>query len=265
MFMTRGHVLISMIGLLEHMEQPVAELRARGEWDVARREMFNGEGQRDHDNAGSNVIATLKQLGCPMTEVAFGRLNYRIVNENPTVEECYNSMASIRERFIDEMEAKPIFMASEDRAAFWGRDDHVSQAVKDRFGEVSQELRAAGSALCVTLFTASVFHSMRAAEIGLRTVASELEVSLKGDENMKNLVDLIRSKAGSLADGPKCPDKRQLTQKYSELAIEAGLFKDAWRNHVSHGKATYDESQAREILRATCRLFEKLVAPLSSV
>ena len=37
-------------------------------------------------------------------------------------------------------------------------------------------------------------------------------------------------------------------QFYSETATQFRYFKNAWRNHVSHSNATYDEAQAEKIM-----------------
>lgn len=99
---------------------------------------------------------------------------------------------------------------------------------------------------------------MRAAETGLRIVAGALSVTITGDEHLKVVIDGIEAKAKSLDTVPKHPNKISDSQFYCEVAIDAGLMKDAWRNHVAHAKSTYDSEKAKQILDATCRFFEKL-------
>ena len=45
--------------------------------------------------------------------------------------------------------------------------------------------------------------------------------------------------------------------------MELGLMKDAWRIPMAHSKATYRQPQALEILRATCRFYEKVAERFS--
>jgi hypothetical protein len=50
-------------------------------------------------------------------------------------------------------------------------------AITNAFPSASKELVASGNSLAAGLFTASVFHSMRAAEIGMRCLGRALDVS----------------------------------------------------------------------------------------
>ena len=46
---------------------------------------------------------------------------------------------------------------------------------------------------------------------------------------------------------PKSTEKSAKLKFYSSAAIQFRYFKDAWRNHVSHGRDTYDEREAYSI------------------
>ena len=60
----------------------------------------------------------------------------------------------------------------------------IDERVLSAFPGPHRELRSAGQCFAVELYTASVFHAMRAVEVGLRLMADELEVTLvEGIEN----------------------------------------------------------------------------------
>lgn len=63
-------------------------------------------------------------------------------------------------------------------------------------------------------------------------------------ENWKNIIDQIQKEIRKLEQLPKSPVKSETLQFYSEAASNFSHFKNAWRNHVSHSRATYDERQA---------------------
>jgi len=42
-------------------------------------------------------------------------------------------------------------------------------------------------------------------------------------------------------------DWKEKQKLYSEIACEFMFFKDAWRNHVMHGRSEYDEERAQNI------------------
>ncbi len=151
-----------------------------------------------------------------------------------------------------------------DRTKYFKSDDLISEAVKSAFKEgVPSEIRSAGTAYACALPNACVFHAMRAAEVGLRIIAAKLDVPLTGDEQLQNVIDGIRKAANKLIEGPKVPGKSDRCRFYSEIAIDAGHFKDAWRNYVAHAKADYRDPQALNVLSATCHFFEVIAEQFS--
>lgn len=161
---------------------------------------------------------------------------------------------------MNELEGRLFLFVPAERAEYWDSRSLVSDTVKAQFPEsnVVPELRAAGSAHACALYTASVFHSMRAAEKGLLLIAEKLNVPVTGDEMLKNVIDGIESAAKKLDDVKKHPDKKSDSQFFCGVATEGGIMKDAWRNHVAHAKSVYMEGDALEVLKATCRFFEKV-------
>ena len=95
-------------------------------------------------------------------------------------------------------------------------------------------------------FTASVFHSMRAAEKVLSTVAQSLRVESRR-ANWQNVIEGIESAAKDLDRLPKGDDREQRQAFYGEIAMQLRCIKNAWRNHVMHARRDYNEQQAREI------------------
>ena len=95
-------------------------------------------------------------------------------------------------------------------------------------------------------FTASVFHSMRAAEKVLSTVAQLLGVETRR-ANWQNVIEGIESAVRGLDGLPRGNEKERKQSFSSEIALELRYMKNAWRNHVMHARMDYDETQAREI------------------
>jgi hypothetical protein len=63
-------------------------------------------------------------------------------------------------------------------------------------------------------------------------------------KNWKNVIDGIEKKIREL-EGMKTGQVKDAKLKaYSEAAVQFRYFKDAWRNHVAHLRATYDDDQA---------------------
>lgn len=115
--------------------------------------------------------------------------------------------------------------------------------------------------------TASVFHSMRIAEAGLRALAKERRIKLARNkplewgtwqEIIKVLDDQIKliglRKAGAAKDAA--------LEFYSGARADLNGFKDEYRNLVMHVRATYDEVQALRALTNVHAFMERLSAKI---
>jgi hypothetical protein len=96
--------------------------------------------------------------------------------------------------------------------------------------------------------TASVFHSMRVLEHGLRALAKDVGKSFD-TQNWQNIIDQIESEIRQLGKAlPAGSAKNNRLQFLSQAAKEFLYFKDGWRNYVSHNRGAYDEHQARSVM-----------------
>jgi hypothetical protein len=132
----------------------------------------------------------------------------------------------------------------------FGEEVHTS------FSEARPDIQAVGNCISVGLYTASVYHSMRVAEFGLRKLARKLRVKLtdKGKPlhveyatwdkvitACKNEIDTIRQKSAG-------PQKEAKLSLYSDAADHCLFMKDIWRNNVSHTRKPYSKYAAMAVL-----------------
>lgn len=110
------------------------------------------------------------------------------------------------------------------------------------FPEASQDIAAASRCLALDEWTAMVFHLMRVLEHGLHALASVvgLDKSKTELENWKNIIDQIEQKIREMEGGKKSLQKSDRLAALSAAAVQFRYFKDAWRNHVSHSRVSYD-------------------------
>lgn len=92
---------------------------------------------------------------------------------------------------------------------------------------------------------------MRVAEIGLHALADHLGVVMRNNrpieyEDWIHILDAIDHKIDDLRK-IKTTQNQESIQFYSEVAVHFRHFKDAWRNHVSHARESYDLLQAESI------------------
>lgn len=141
-------------------------------------------------------------------------------------------------------------------------DDNVAKQFPGPYSEMDR----AGESFAVGLFTASVFHAMRAVEVGLKAIAVRLEVELPvsiENADWEMLIRKIESKVQSMKDHPKSDDKADMLHFYSEACMQFRYFKDGWRVRVAHAKATYREPEAQVVLDHATEFFKTISAKLS--
>ena len=115
-------------------------------------------------------------------------------------------------------------------------------------------------------WTASVFHFMRVLENGLRRLAAEVGLPSESMalDQWKNIIDQIVKKIGELEQLPKSQEKSVTLAYFSEAASNFRYFKDAWRNHVSHSRVTYDSKDAKRVMDHVIDFMQHLAKRISA-
>jgi len=108
---------------------------------------------------------------------------------------------------------------------------------------------------------------MRVAETGLQALAKDLNVVLKNDrpieyEDWTNILHAIDDKIEKLRH-PQTQENQESIQFYSQSAAQFRYFKDAWRNHVSHARESYDLLQAESNFAHVREFMQDLAKRLS--
>lgn len=138
--------------------------------------------------------------------------------------------------------------------------------VYSRFPDAARDIVSAGHCLGYEQWTAAVFHLMRALEYGLRDLAHRVGVIFpKPIEllNWQNIIEQIEKEvreAGKRRQRDKTLEASKETEFYSQAASQFYHFKDAWRNHVAHARATYDEGKAHEVFYSVRAFMQNLAS-----
>lgn len=134
------------------------------------------------------------------------------------------------------------------RAMYVQREPQFGPKVANRFGDGNDDIAAAARCVALEEWTAAVFHLMRVVEHGLHALAAKMQIPMSATieiEQWHNIIDQIEAEIRRLDQTlPRGPAKSETLQFYSEVASNFRYFKDAWRNHVSHSRKTYDERAA---------------------
>ena len=187
----------------------------------------------------------------PVTMAQYERLKQKANGDSTGTYESSILMRELHENIIVELSSKLfLLIPANHRINYEQPDPLFGNLVADECYEANYNIAEAGRCLSLERWTACVFHLMRVLEIGLRKTAVQLGLPMSGTaefENWKNIIDQIEKKIREFEALPKSVEKADMTQFYSEVATGFRYFKDAWRNHVSHSRATYDEEQATVI------------------
>jgi hypothetical protein len=144
-----------------------------------------------------------------------------------------------------------------DRQQFYEQKELFGPSVNSNFGSAKKDIKAAGSCYAVDRNTACVMHLMRVLEVGLNTLAKELNVDF-ARRNWENVINDIEAEIKEINGPTWGGDWKQKQQFYSGAAKDFRYFKDAWRNHAMHYHEHYDPSEAKTILDHVKTFMEQL-------
>jgi hypothetical protein len=219
--------------------------------------------KQEVDNLSSAIKGELQTIHgfCTTLKLAVSLelLDQKIKSPPKTVEEFDLLISSIKA----ELRALLFLFIPGHRTIYFDKKDLVSDVVKKTYPEPAGELRDAANCLATGFYTAAVFHSMRAIEIGMKALAVSLGVQFNypiEQADWANIIDQMESKIKSMKEQPKSAQKDADQKFYSEAAMQFRYFKDGWRVRVSHARENYDEPQAMSVIDHAISFFEILAS-----
>lgn len=210
---------------------------------VGHLDMVNSQAQIEHIK---EVLAE-KEVGFDTAAALFSCLKT----------DCFTDMTAVFAGYIPK-----------DRAKYWGQTHPFGEAVYNCYPSARADFTAAGNCYAVEQYTACVFHCMRVAEKGLRAIAREQGIKLIKDKPLEwndwgRIIQAVESEANKLAVKMKPgPGRDKALEFYRDAAGELYGFKDAYRNYVTHDRATYDVHQAASVYQRVGGFMQRLSTKL---
>ena len=151
------------------------------------------------------------------------------------------------DKIIQSEMSKHVFMfISPDKSRYYRQAHSFGEPVNNAFPSIESDAERAGSCYATGFNIACVFHLMRVLESGLAVLATELQVPYDR-RNWENVINDIEAAVRKI-NGPHAGAHwKERQEQYSGVALNFRYFKDAWRNHVMHCRAKYDEGEALRI------------------
>jgi hypothetical protein len=152
-------------------------------------------------------------------------------------------------------------------APYFEQEKLFGEEVHSKFEEARLDIKDAGNCFAAGLPTACVFHLMRIAEFGLRSIARKIRVSLKDKGKLQpvefatwdKVIQGINTKIAASRALPHGPRKNKKLQFYSDAAEQSMYIRDLWRNEVSHTRKRFNENEALGVM-GRVRDFMQLLA-----
>ena len=182
-------------------------------------------------------------------KISYGAL-YKINEDlcNPLIEWTWRKAQSEFEywnkrTFQIELDTKLFFYIPDHRASFY-KDNQLDEDTKKKFPiTVNDDMEKSGNCFATENYTACVFHLMRVMESGVQKLGDKFSLSLTSEKEWDTILRNIRTEINT-----QYPKSHSENIKWKILLSKLETVKDAWRNPTMHPKATYDESEARDII-----------------
>ncbi len=192
---------------------------------------------------------------------------------NMTAARLMLDLERIQRGILLELQRRKFVYVAPPDDAYFEQSRMFGDDVYTHFPSARADLKDAGNALSVGLYTASVFHLMRVAEIGMRALAHDRRISKlpkKKDAPVdmgtwEDIIKELETQADKIAGWPnkKGKIKVQAQEFYNGANAEFRGFKDAWRNHVAHNRHPYTREDALSVLSHVKRLMSLLATRIS--
>ena len=146
---------------------------------------------------------------------------------------------------------------------YYQRDDLFGVEVGEHFKGASFDIKEAGSCYAVGRYTACVFHLMRVAEYGLKTIGKR--VGYTDDrpvwEAVLKYIDVELRR-----DRDKMSDRFKGDLEFiGGISAHMHAVNLAWRRRVAHVERNYGQEEAKRILDETKNLMQHLAVKLSEI
>ncbi|MGC2123306.1 MAG: hypothetical protein WA652_10675 [Xanthobacteraceae bacterium] len=165
-------------------------------------------------------------------------------------------------RLRDELTLVNLYVLDENRIKYFAPAQVLyDQGIVDKFPLAVTDIEDAGKCLSFGQGTASVFHSMRVMEAGLKFLANLLDIPYapSWESYLKQINDKIGQKHKE-----KSHEWKANEPLFRDLAGDLQTIKIAWRNPTMHIVRQYNPDEAEEIFRAVRGFMTRLSGHLSA-
>ncbi len=170
---------------------------------------------------------------------------------------------------IKEIGSELFFHIPYHRAIYYNRYEIILRNKAFRsFPTTIDEIINAGNCYATGQYTGCVFHSMRAAEIGLRVFGLYPFLNITFNNPIEQvgwaeIIKKIEAAVKAKVEEPKTLERDEELRFCSEAAAQFRYFNLGWRVFSAHARQTYGEDSALKIMEAVTAFLEALSVKVS--
>lgn len=205
---------------------------------------------------------TLRTLGLTFCVLQIGRMLVTLDSPDLRPGELKAGFDELDNRLDDELDRRSFFVLPENKDAYfspkeplWGPDFQAG------FQSGALDLDEAAKCFALGRYTATAFHAMRVAEIGVRAIARSLGIPDPIKPAQRNWGDVLRVIKGEIDQ--RWPAAQRMSgdgHVFEALYASLDAMKNPWRNATMHVEATYAEEDARAIFDAVGAFMRRVAA-----
>ena len=185
------------------------------------------------------------------------------VSPGMNVDELDAKIDSIQSIARNELKNRKFLYVSEELTKYYDNKSICGVAVAEKFPKAMADIIESGNCYALGRPTACVFHLMRVIPYGMEILARRLKVRYSRPiETLEwgSVIQPIDKAVRALGQLPRTKKRIENQKYYSEIVSHLYFCKDAWRNHVSHGRDPYDMPQAKSVMDHVCRIMNLLAS-----
>jgi hypothetical protein len=142
----------------------------------------------------------------------------------------------------------------------YGNPQLFGTVVAKKFPRAQNDIEWAGNCLALGQATACVLHLDRAMEIATRRLATKLRITPNAKDSWGMVLGKMTDPIQKMADDT--PAQKRKKEKWAECRTNLYHVKMAWRDPGAHGTQSYDDQQARDILKRVSDFMQQLATLL---
>ncbi|MGO9602513.1 MAG: hypothetical protein ACLQAT_03755 [Candidatus Binataceae bacterium] len=161
---------------------------------------------------------------------------------------------ALNEALEDDLTERRVLFPEPEKVEYHERPKLFGEPVFEAFPSARADVTAAGNCYATENDTACVFHSMRAGELAMRTLARHLRITRVSGRPLDYsewgpICGALAAKVKALQQKKgRGPKKAADLKFFSDLASQADYLNEIWRKDVAHARLPYNAPEALNAL-----------------